>query len=204
MCAGFDIPSRYFHFLRTGNAASLENVLEHNRCDLVSLSAIMAQALWLAREGPDACRESGEQLALGRIYERAGEQTAAHRCYELAARSTDADVRRQALAHLARGLRRAARYEEAAEAWQQVLEMAPEGIPTRSLVDRHAAVALAIHHEHRRKDLAAARRYAEALARDCSGTLQQEVERRIQRLDRKLERRRHSLGEDLNFEGSAD
>src|SRR5262245_15590873 len=66
--AGFDIPSRYFQFLRTGHTAGLEAVLEHNRCDLVSLAAVMAYALWLAREGPEACREASEQVALGRLY----------------------------------------------------------------------------------------------------------------------------------------
>src|SRR5262245_7468268 len=66
--AGFDIPSRYFQFLRTGHTAGLEAVLEHNRYDLVSLAAVMAYALWLAREGPEACLEASEQIALGRLY----------------------------------------------------------------------------------------------------------------------------------------
>ena len=41
---GMEIPSRYFRFLRSGNAAPLEPVLEHNRLDLVSLAAVTAHA----------------------------------------------------------------------------------------------------------------------------------------------------------------
>src|SRR5262245_55851912 len=69
---GIEIPSRYFQFLRTGDPNFIEGVLDHNRHDLLSLAAVMSHALWLAREGPCACRESREQVGLGRLYERAG------------------------------------------------------------------------------------------------------------------------------------
>ena len=68
---GFEIPARYFHFLRTGDARAIEGVVDHNRHDIVSLAVVMSHALWLLREGPDACREPGELMGLGRIYERA-------------------------------------------------------------------------------------------------------------------------------------
>jgi uncharacterized protein YprB with RNaseH-like and TPR domain len=51
---GFEIPARYFHFLRTGDGAAIAGVLEHNRHDLVSLAGVMAHALALASDGPDA------------------------------------------------------------------------------------------------------------------------------------------------------
>ena len=35
---GWEIPARYFGFARTGDAAGLAAVLEHNRLDLVSLA----------------------------------------------------------------------------------------------------------------------------------------------------------------------
>ena len=68
---GFEIPSRFFRFLRGGDPRPLEAVLEHNRLDLVSLAAVMARAVDLARSGHEACRDCREALALGRIYERA-------------------------------------------------------------------------------------------------------------------------------------
>jgi uncharacterized protein YprB with RNaseH-like and TPR domain len=183
---GFEIPARYFHFLRTRDAGAVEGVLEHNRHDLRSLAVLMAHALWLAREGVDACREPCEQLALARIYARAGDHDAAEQALARAAESGDDDVRRQALAHLAVTLRRDGRHEEAADRWQQILDL-PSG--AASALGRRATEALAIHHEHRRKDMAAARRYAEALERHASGSYKREVERRMSRIERKQARR---------------
>ena len=40
---GFEIPARYFHFLRTGEAAAVSGVLDHNRLDLVSTAAVMSE-----------------------------------------------------------------------------------------------------------------------------------------------------------------
>jgi len=68
---GFEIPARFFRFLRSGDPRPLEPVLEHNRLDLVSLAAVMARAMELTRGGHEACRDCAEALALGRVYERA-------------------------------------------------------------------------------------------------------------------------------------
>ena len=57
---GFEIPSRFFQFLRSGDPRPLEPVLEHNRLDLVSLAGVMARALELARDGHAACRDCAE------------------------------------------------------------------------------------------------------------------------------------------------
>ena len=82
---GFEIPGRFFQFLRTGDPRPLEPVLEHNRLDLVSLAAVTARAARLAADGADACRDGAEALALGRIYERAEAFARAEGCYRRAA-----------------------------------------------------------------------------------------------------------------------
>ena len=69
---GFEIPARYFHFVRTGDARPLQIVFEHNRLDLLSLAALTARALHLVRTGPGRRRDPREALALGWIYARAG------------------------------------------------------------------------------------------------------------------------------------
>ena len=50
-CPGFEIPSRYFHYVRTGDARPLDAVLEHNRRDLLSLALLTARAAQLLDEG---------------------------------------------------------------------------------------------------------------------------------------------------------
>jgi uncharacterized protein YprB with RNaseH-like and TPR domain len=185
---GFEIPARYFQFLRTGEASLIEGVLEHNRHDLVSLAAVMSHALWLAQEGPEACREPAEQVALGRIYERGGQEDAAVRSYEMAEATGDAEVRRHALARMAVIHRRASRHDAAASAWQTILDLVPRGRRALGPLERRAAEALAIHHEHRAKNLGEARRYAEALSGTSTGRQGDDVERRLRRLQRKMGR----------------
>jgi uncharacterized protein YprB with RNaseH-like and TPR domain len=190
---GFEIPSRYFRFLRSGDARPLEPVLEHNRIDLVSLAAVTARALSLVEHGSTACRDGWERLALGRMLERIGDEARAMTCFEEAAGDRDRDVCVEALARIASRLRRARRHAEAAHAWQQVFTMTNEpeeaGVRGRALA-RDAAEALAVHHEHRARNLQAARELARAalrLERTRSGTAS--LEYRLRRLDRKLEGR---------------
>lgn len=187
----FEIPSRYFHFLRSGNARPLEPVLEHNRYDLVSLAAVTGRALALLERGSDGCRDGWERLALGRMYERLGEQDRAMACFDAAARDDERDVRAEALARIATRHRRARRHAEAADAWQQVLALTHDSesrAPRGQSLARDAAEALAVHHEHRARNLDAARELARAalrLERRRSGAAA--LEHRIRRLEKKLE-----------------
>jgi uncharacterized protein YprB with RNaseH-like and TPR domain len=191
---GVEIPLRYFQFLRTGDAGLIEDVLEHNRLDLLSTAAVMARALGLAQEGPEACRDEREQLGLGRLYERAGDRDRAVRAYELAARETNDDrqVRRHALARLAAILRQEARFDEAADAWHGVLALA-ESQAEAGTLERRAVEALAIHHEHRARDLASARRYAQRLRSAATGRARIDADHRLGRIDRKLKKDAGSL-----------
>ncbi len=185
---GFEIPLRYFEFLRTGDAGLIGGVLEHNRLDLLSTAAVMAHALSLAHDGPDACRDEREQLGLGRIYERAGDRDRAVRAYELAGRDTndDRDVRRHALARLASILRREAKFDEAASAWHGVLALSEAH--HYGALERRAVEALAVHHEHRARDLTSARRYAQALRSAVTGQARADADHRLGRIDRKLKK----------------
>lgn len=199
---GFEVPARYFRFLRSGDPRPLEAVLEHNRLDLVSLAAVMARAVGLARQGHLACRDCREALALGRIYERAanddrvGSREAvlcqAVSCYHRSAESNASDVRAEALYRLALCYRRERRYADAADIWREVLELTePRGV-RRMLgmraLRRFAAEALAVHHEHRDRDLDSARELALFALEEAEaeGRMTDGVRHRLARLDRKL------------------
>jgi tetratricopeptide (TPR) repeat protein len=145
----------------------------------------MAHALRLAADGPASCEMDTERLGLGRLYERAGDLDRAEQAYALAAASEDEDVAAQALARLAVLLRRQARHEEAARAWAGILSLGGERADDDGL-ERRATEALAIHHEHRARDLDAAKAYADALGRRASGQAALDAARRITRLEKKL------------------
>jgi tetratricopeptide (TPR) repeat protein len=163
---GFEIPARYFQFVRGGSADLLAPVLLHNRLDLLSLAALTAHAQQLVRDGRDTPPAGATALGLAALYERGGWLDAALACYRAAADDhwQTRDLRRASARALARLLRRLRRYEEAAEAWHLVLRLGG-----RPQVLREAREALAIHHEHRGGQLEEARRHAVAGVEEAIG-----------------------------------
>jgi len=188
--AGFEIPARYFHFVRSGDAEPLVAVLEHNRLDLLSLAGLFARLLDLVREGPASVGTAWEALALGRTYARAGLEPSARASLERAvdlARTGGVEPGIEALRALALLHRRARRHEEAARCWRQLLE-APA---CPASFAREANEALAIHHEHRVRDLVGAKTFAlRSLTGEGNGKngegWNDAVRHRLQRLERKM------------------
>jgi uncharacterized protein YprB with RNaseH-like and TPR domain len=206
---GFEIPERYFHFVRSGDARPLEGVLEHNRLDLLSLALVTSHACQLLDEGPVAARGPREALGLGRIYLAGGRAADARRCFAAAGgldpvsvpawqeerrlpawrthaaqgRSDAVTVQAEALRAFALLARRARHFDEAAVAWQRVLAL--PGCPPH--IAREATSALAVHYEHRQRDLSAAKSFAlRALQIDRGSTREHATRHRVARLDRKL------------------
>jgi len=173
---GFEIPSRYFRYVRSGDARPLQAVLEHNRLDIVSLAMLTARASQLLEEGPSAATMPREAFGMGCLYERAGLLDEALASFR---RSRVVEgVRASAIL-----LRRLRRYEEAAAAWRELL--AARSCPPGYV--REATEALAVHHEHRARDLEAARTFAlQALRLPATAARQDAVKYRLARLDRKL------------------
>lgn len=187
---GFEIPGRYFQFLRNGDARPLEPVLEHNRLDLVSLAAVMAHAVRLARDGHICCRDAAEALALGKVFERAELHSRAEAAYRFAAECDDIAVQGEALYRLGLRLRRDRRFGEAAEVWREVMALTEPRHVRRQFAElrQFATEALAIHHEHRERDLEGARELALFALEEAGGSAAEGMRHRLARLDRKLSR----------------
>jgi uncharacterized protein len=194
---GFEIPSRFFRFLRSGDPRPLEPVLEHNRIDLVSLAAVTARAARLVQEGPDACPDGTQALALGRVYERAGAFERAESCYRRASAAGVAlDVRVESLYRLGLRCRRDRRFAEAADAWRTLVAITESAAvrrtePARAL-RQFAVEALAIHHEHRDRDYSVARELALfglSEEREENSSRADGYRHRLARLERKIAKR---------------
>ncbi|MEQ1760299.1 MAG: ribonuclease H-like domain-containing protein [Vicinamibacterales bacterium] len=194
---GFEIPARYFHYVRSGDVSGLEAVLEHNRLDLLSLALLTARASQMLEDGPGEASHAREALGLGTVYERAGCLAEARAAYAHAAavpglpgapasgclaRSDDA-TQAEALRAYALLARRERRFQDAALAWQCLIEI--RRCPPQ--LAREAAEALAVHHEHRVRDLDVARRFAlQSLQYRSTPGRTQAVQHRLSRLERKL------------------
>jgi uncharacterized protein YprB with RNaseH-like and TPR domain len=185
---GIDIPSRYFRFVRSGDPRPLVAILEHNRLDLLSLAGLCAQLLSLVAAGAGGARSAQEALALGRLYARAGRGDDARSAFERALGMTGtgrdgAEIRVESLRALAAAARRAHRYGDAERRWLQLLDT--PGCPTRAALE--AFEALAVHHEHRMRDLNEARRFAlETLQTASQPRFAARARHRLARLERKL------------------
>jgi cytochrome c-type biogenesis protein CcmH/NrfG len=136
-----------------------------------------------------------EALGLGRLYERSGAADNAEASFataaSLAARAgVEPDVRAEALRRLAICRRRAGRMADAAAAWQELVSV--PGCP--SVVRREAREALAIHHEHRSRDLHIARTFVlDVLAEGASTRTRESAEYRLRRIERKLSVREQQM-----------
>jgi hypothetical protein len=186
--AGFEIPARYFRYVHAGDPRPLAAVLEHNRLDLLSLALVTARAAQLLEDGPTAARSAREALGMGRLYERGGMMAEAKSSFARAIEFGDADedLRAEALRAYAMVARRLRQYDDAADAWRRVLGLTECPRP----IEREASEALAVHHEHRRRDFVSARDFTLRLLEvDENVTRRQAAEYRLARLDRKLESR---------------
>jgi uncharacterized protein YprB with RNaseH-like and TPR domain len=190
---GYEIPSRFFRFVRDGDARPLEAVLEHNRLDLLSLAAVLARAITLITKGPAEAKTAQEAYGLARVYERAGAHDNAEasllRTIEFARRvGAEPEVHGEALRRLAWMRRRARRVYDAADAWRELASLPRCAAALR----REAKEALAIHYEHRSKDLQVARQHALDLLSEAAAN-HVRVRHRLDRLERKLARSAASL-----------
>ena len=183
---GSEIPGLYFDYVRSGNARPLEVVLEHNRLDLLSLALLTGLAAQKLEAGPTAAITAREALGLGRLLERGGLVGDSRACYLRATElGGDAVTGAEALGALALSCRRARLYGAAADAWSKMIAL--EGCPPH--MAGAATEALAIHQEHRLRDITAAKVFA-LRAMDIEGTRSRRraLQYRVARLNRKLTR----------------
>ena len=182
---GAEVPERYFSFLKSGDMSLLEDIVEHNRQDIVSLGALLAR-LSRIYAAPLEQTSMLDVFSLGRALEKQGERTEAGACYRLAARerplSTLNRLRERHVAgsanqRLSLMLRARQDWSAAETVWREMIERRQMGIfpyvelaklyehragdPRRALELTEAAFPLALDEE---KD-ALARRRARLLAR---------------------------------------
>ena len=89
-------------------------------------------------------------------------------------------------------MRRDRRFADAADVWRQLIDFTEPRTMRRGVLGdlRQVAIeAMAIHQEHRARDLAGARELALAALEECDTRAEGSVRHRLARLDRKLLRK---------------
>jgi len=146
---GEEIPRIYFDYVRTRHAGALPRILEHNRMDILSLAALAVVACQWVEEG--RAEDPRDVFSLGRVFERAERYDKSEAEYRRALAAGADEVRVPALLRLAQRAKRSGDMPTALDLWE---EAAAAGEPV-------ALRELAMHHEHRSRDLAAALAAAE-------------------------------------------
>jgi uncharacterized protein YprB with RNaseH-like and TPR domain len=181
---GEEIPQIWFDYLRRRDGRALVKVLEHNRLDVVSLAALCALACRWVEDG--WAEDPRDVYSLARVLERAdlGERSAEQ--YRRVAAVDDHPLRVRSLLRLAARAKRGGDHAAAVELWERAAE---DG-------DWWALRELAVHHEHRARDLDAAlvvvQRALEQLQGERSPTMHRvaaDFRRRHERLRAKREGR---------------
>jgi uncharacterized protein YprB with RNaseH-like and TPR domain len=195
-------PELYFRYLREGNPEHLYGVFVHNEKDVLALASLAVHFGHLLGGGLGAAApdptDAEERFRTGAWLEQHGQLSEAERLYDLLA----ATEQGAGSGEIGWRLALAAKYKRhgslhrALPMWEQAASLSEAS----RLPRLEAHLELAIHYEHRIKDYGSALRYAEvalelarrriALARiSAAGKQERErLERRINRLKRKLQR----------------
>ncbi|HSL51230.1 MAG TPA: ribonuclease H-like domain-containing protein [Candidatus Deferrimicrobiaceae bacterium] len=180
------IPTVYFEYLRRKRPDELPRVFEHNRHDILSLAALTGWVADAVARAPHPELDPDALAGLGRMLEGADPERSLA-CYRMALDTgLPTPSRERLLLRLALREKRLARWDEARALWEAATR-SPHAFDPRPWEE------IAKVHEHRRRDLQAARQVVEqalALARRhrASERVQASFEYRLERLGRRLER----------------
>lgn len=142
---GWEIPQRYFDWLRRRDGSLMEDVFRHNRLDIVSMASLLKYLADLLGGGVDPERvHHGDVLAAARLHHERGDLLSARSLYEGILLSPDREVCLAARRSLSLIHKRVGAWEEAVLIWEAMLLQDP--------YDPFAAEELAKYHEHRRHD----------------------------------------------------
>ncbi len=186
---GYEVPARYFAYLRERQISAIAPVLAHNRQDLLSLMQLASHLdRLLADDGAETVGSAPDLLGLGTLHEADGRRELARTCYEAALLEATPRERAEALHRLAGLAQRANEIERAIELLMAVAEASRER-------GADASISLAKLFEHHAREPVRALTYArralvllqaqpQLLAHPDTAA----VARRISRLEKKVAR----------------
>ncbi len=175
---GAEIPGRYFEFLHTGEGRLLQDIVEHNTVDIISMATLLYRIQRTLQLEPGECSCPWEAEALANKALRQGNYTQGLLYLETARQLCHNRtqylrlLRNSAFIH-----KRLRNYKKACALWEEILRLAYD--------DLDAHEELAKYYEHRAKDLPAAERVtrrALAIAWQTGSAKAAALEHRLRRI----------------------
>ena len=142
---GFEIPQRYFDWLRQRDGRLLGDVFEHNRLDIVSMASLLKYLTDLVEDSQEMGRcHHGDLFKLAGLIHERGECERAGKMLETLTLSHHTDVATLARQSLSLIYKKAHRWTEAAELWEGLVVSDPHNF--------FAVVELAKFYEHHTRE----------------------------------------------------
>ncbi len=170
------VPERYFQYLKTRDFSLLDDILEHNGQDIISLAHLLHR-LCVLHDAPLTAGKQEDIFSLGKVYEKRGLSEGARVCYRAADKGSLSALAR---ARIAETYRREGNTEMAAGEYEKMIASRQGGIAP--------LVAMAKICEHKRRDIPSAIEYtrkAMILAADRDGEEMPALQKRFERLMKK-------------------
>jgi uncharacterized protein YprB with RNaseH-like and TPR domain len=178
------IPLIYFDFVRYRRAAPLARVFAHNRDDVLSLATLLGWFGWALEHAGEPPLAALDLAGIGRLCERFDAERAASYYRRALGAGLEGFIGQRVRLRLADWEKRRARWGDACALWSAAAEL--------PVFDLRPWEELAKYHEHRRRDMAAARAVVLAaldLARQSAAARAVDaLSYRLRRLERRLSR----------------
>jgi tetratricopeptide (TPR) repeat protein len=175
---GFEIPGRYFDWLRHRDGKALGDVFTHNRLDIVSLASLLKYLADLVEDSREMLHSHhGDLLKVAGVVLERGDWNKARSMLEALISSHHRDVAASARQALSLVYKKARQWEEAAAIWQDLVASKPD--------DFFAAVELAKFYEHHTREHGKALQLVARLLDEANGLSHDErasAEHRLRRL----------------------
>ena len=194
---GAQVPQRYFDYLKTGDLSLVEDIIAHNRQDILSLGLLLDKLLGVYA-APEKQTSVQDLFSLGRVLEHQGESAGARALYRLSAAPRRAislsSLRERAVAgqanlRLVRLSLRNGDVEEARETLERMLR--------RGQMGAWPHVELAKLYEHRIRDLRSALDHTRRAMALAPPEEQPALKKREERILSKIEKERNHCNESV-------
>ena len=181
---GWEIPQRYFDWLKRRDPRLLAAIFEHNRLDVISMATLTAHlGSILSARADGRFARTDDYLEAARLLQKRCAKPGAEKILDTFGEETCAEIALSSKKKLAQLCKQAGRMNEAARIWRQVIQCLP--------ADFYSVSELAKWLEHGLKDYAGAKETIEqalAAAESISAGEKEALNHRLRRLNAKLQK----------------
>jgi uncharacterized protein YprB with RNaseH-like and TPR domain len=185
-----EVPWRYFQYLQTGNYNLIEPILYHNQEDILSLLGLVVIGAHIFNEDPELCMgDAMDFYGAGKVMANAGDLEKSVQFFQKALDGNLTDeVTVETKKRLSAHFKKHQDWEKAVPIWE---EMTSSAVVTPAQL--FSFRELAMHFEHKLKNLEEAKRIAEegfVLSTGVSTYYEKDFSHRLDRLRRKIKQQK--------------